>query len=101
MNTTNKKFTSLLLAVSLSVSTIAWADEACLTIPSGESVVITMEACPVATTSPFFRGYYSMNDGTIGEGCWIKHGGNIIMVWKDHPRAVYPVSEFKLCEKNK
>ena len=99
MNT--KKLTSLLLAISIVIPTIALADEACLTIPSGESVVVTMEPCPVATSSPFRRGYYLMNDGTVGEGCWIKERGHVLMVWKDHPKAAFPASEFKPCAKNK
>jgi hypothetical protein len=83
--------------------TASWAfaggdAELCAESPYGGSVTLTVLPCPATENEQFHYAYYTQTDGVNGDGCYIGDKEVVMVVWKDHPKAYYPTSEFGTCK---
>jgi len=76
----------------------ALADEQCLQSPYGGVVTFTTEPCKATDNQSFHHVYYTDLAGNKGEGCYIGSDGVVLVIWKDHPSAYFPVSEIGSCD---
>ena len=83
--------------ILLATTVYAGDKELCAHSPYGGSVTLTIEPCPATTNESFYRVFYTQTDGGQGEGCYVANDGVVMVIWKDHPIAFFPASEFGSC----
>jgi len=92
--------TIFMLFIFFATYSLAYAGdkELCMQSPYGGHVTLTVEPCAATTNTSFHRAYYTQLDGVTGEGCYVGDSGVVLIIWKDHPSAYYPASEFGSCD---